>query len=696
MDGGIMSVIIENQAISILKQAYGQDAEFRDGQLEAIVSVVEKKKTLVIQKTGWGKSIVYFIATKILRQNGAGPAVIVSPLLALMKNQIDSAAKLGINAVTINSDNREKWDQIYTNLNRYDALIISPERLSNDEFMQYLSQVRNIQLFVVDEAHSISDWGHDFRPDYQRIVKLLDNFPANIAILGTTATANNRVIADIKKQLGDDLIIVRGNLIRENLAIQINPSQTREERLAWLAERLYYDEKLKSGQGIIYCLTQRDCETVSEFLKSNTISAEAYHSGLGKNDTNVDIAQQRMADFDNGKIRILVSTIKLGMGYDKADIRFVIHYQLPQNLISYYQQIGRAGRDSKMAYAILLHGNEDEEILEYFIEGVQAKPELLNDIMELTKLGANLNCMLAELNIKRSKLFEALKYLSVHNHIYKDGSIYRRNVNSNFDSASEKMKQDQLNLVRGHELEKLKEYIVIQSCSMKFVSAELDAPDKKESCGICANCVGQYLVPTTIATQNIYNATVFLKNKHGKILPRKKWGNGGYIQANLQMKEGWVLSDDYYSEIGQKVKQGKYTDNQFSNELVLLSREYLLDKVMTNNIDEVVAVPSLRRPALVPNFANSLAQLLGLPFENAIYKKNEAVEQKTLLNSPQQQENIQNSTEIDYNKVYGKTILLVDDMVDSRWSFTVLAAKLLQSGATAVYPFALVKTGSGT
>lgn len=216
---------IEQRATEILKDAYGQSAEFRKGQLEAIVSVVSKHKTLVVQKTGWGKSLVYFIATKILRQRGAGPTIIVSPLLALMNNQIDSADVLGIKAITINSANRDQWDYLYQELHSYDAIIVSPERLSDEMFMNNLQSVKRIELFVVDEAHSISDWGHDFRPDYQRIVKLLKQLPKDIAILGTTATANNRVIDDIKSQLGSDLVVSRGALMRDNLSIQINLSK---------------------------------------------------------------------------------------------------------------------------------------------------------------------------------------------------------------------------------------------------------------------------------------------------------------------------------------------------------------------------------------------------------------------------------------------------------------------------------------
>lgn len=690
-----MHNFIKDRASSILKEAYGTEAYFREGQLDAIASVVEKKKTLVVQKTGWGKSVVYFIATKILRENGAGPAIIVSPLLALMKNQVDAAVKLGIRAVTINTDNKVDWDAIYSDLGNYDAIIISPERLSNDKFMERLAELKNIQLFVVDEAHSISDWGHDFRPDYQRIVNLLDNFPADVAILGTTATANNRVIDDIKNQLGDNLIVVRGDLIRENLAIQINPRQTREERLAWLAQSLYFDERLKNGQGIIYCLTQRDCETVADFLKNNRISAEAYHSGLGKDDNDCDIAQRRMELFDIGQIRVLVSTIKLGMGYDKANIRFVIHYQLPQNLISYYQQIGRAGRDGKKAYVILLHGNEDEDILNFFIESAQAKPDLLNEIMESALYGVKLNEMMKNININRSKLLEAIKYLTVHGHIYKENSFYRKNIRSKFNSKVEKIKQEKLNMMRRDELENLQEYLTTTTCYMKFVADELDAPDIKTNCGICSNCVGHYLIPIKITGENLSLAASFLKNIHGEITPRKQWGTGGKISEELQFRTGWILSDDYYSEIGQQVQEGKYVSNYFSDELVSLSADYIRDLTEKNGIDLVVPVPSLRRPKLVPDFTYRLSNVLNLCFENAVKKTIAGAEQKTLLNSTQQEENIRNSTSIDKDKVLEKTILLVDDMVDSKWSFTVIAAELLTAGAKDVYPFALVKTGNG-
>lgn len=682
----------EKRAIEILQNAYGKDAQFRDGQLESILAVLNKKKILVIQKTGWGKSVVYFIATKILREEGAGPTIIVSPLLALMKNQVVSAQKLHMQVATINSDNREEHRRIYANLANYDAIIVSPERLSDEAFMDNLANLRKIRLFVVDEAHSISDWGHDFRPDYQRIVKLLDHFPADIAILGTTATANQRVIEDIQRQLGDDLQVVKGDLMRENLAIQVNPCQSDEKRLAWLAQYLQTDEKLKDKQGIIYCLTQRDCETVAEFLKRYGISAEAYHSGLEKDDVH-DVAQERITLFDQGKVRILVATIKLGMGYDKSDVGFIIHYQLPQNLISYYQQIGRAGRDGEKAYAILLHGPDDEETLEAFIKNAQADPKLLDTIMREIHNGIKAQELLANINIKPSKLEEALKYLSIHDYIYKDRGVYRKNTALTFHSEEETKKQEALNAMREKELDKMKDYLTLGTCFMEFVLKELDAFDTKTECDICSNCTRKYLIPISVQPEYVEAATLFLKNKHGRILPRKRWADNRHIPEELRFEAGWGLTNEYYSEIGKLVKNGKYKENRFSNELVELSKEYLKD-VMKEHIDVVTAVPSLRRPKLVPDFAQRLADELHIPFKDLIHKVKQTDEQKLFQNSYMQQMNIENSIELT-DDIRDKVILLVDDMVDSKWTFTVISAKLLQAGAKAVYPFALAKTGKG-
>ena len=318
----------------ILRESYGENAKFREGQKEAIEAVVNGKRTLVVQKTGWGKSLVYFLATKLLKEKERdGITLIISPLLALMNNQIDSAKKLGINVKTINSDNKDEWNNIISDIcdnNTVDALIISPERLANADFVKdCLDKIKNrVNLFVVDEAHCISDWGHDFRPDYRRIVKILQLLPGNVPVLATTATANDRVVNDIVAQLGENLVISRGELIRESLAIQVIKLQKKEDRLAWLAENI---EKMP-GSGVVYCLTKADCDLVTDWLNENDIKSEKYYADISKEGKAITLEK-----FQKNEIKVLVATVAFGMGYDKPDIGFVIHFQRPANIVSYYQ-----------------------------------------------------------------------------------------------------------------------------------------------------------------------------------------------------------------------------------------------------------------------------------------------------------------------------------------------------------------------
>ena len=695
-----MTIDIEQRAYQILREAYGPQAQFRAGQLEAIKYVLEGKSSLVVQKTGWGKSLVYFIATRILREQGAGPTLIVSPLLSLMGNQIDSARDLGVVAATINSDNKDDWEQIYSNINRYDAFIVSPERLGTERFMNMIASIPNIRLLVVDEAHCISDWGHDFRPDYQRVSAIIAGLPGNVTILGTTATANDRVIQDVRHQLGDDLQVVRGDLMRSNLAIQVNPAQTREERLAWLSQVLVSDELLSKGQGIIYCLTRNDCDALADYLGRAGISIEAYYAGMDREKGAPDPAIAVLERFMEGKTRVLAATTKLGMGYDKSDIRFVIHFQMPENLISYYQQIGRAGRDGKPSYAILLHGREEAEILDHFISSSMTEPEHLETIVSMSQYGVSRTELLEVLNIKRGKLDEALKYLTVHDYIYQDREsgrmVFRANPTKRFDAAQEVDRQRQLHDSRMAERNAMHNFIATDRCYMEYVAAELDAPDLKTGCGICANCQRRYLVPVGIDPRLLGGAAHYYRTRRTLIEPRMYWGTGGKIPEDLQAQQGWCLYADYYSEMGQRVKEEKYRYGQFSSELIGAAARSLRNAVPREGIECVVAVPSLRRPNLVPDLARGLAQMLGISYCDVVIKTAAAQEQKALLNSVRQQRNIEQSTQVvNAELIRGKNVLLVDDMVDSKWTFTVIASKLLQAGAAKVYPFALVKTGRG-
>lgn len=301
-----------NELLLELKKAYGADAEFREGQEEAVRGVLQGRRTLVVQRTGWGKSLVYFLATKMLRKQTGRFALIISPLLALMDNQIDSARRFELHVETINSGNADEWEMIVEKLknNQVDALIISPERLANEEFRQLLIEhlAKNVGLFVVDEAHCISDWGHDFRPDYRRIVDIISVLPSNIPVLATTATANNRVVEDVKQQLGDDLVVSRGGLMRETLAVQVIDLYSKEERLAWILHNI---PKLP-GTGIIYCLTVNDCKLVNKWLNQNGISSKSYYARIEKEE-----GQDKNAiinSFMANEIKVLVATVAFGMG----------------------------------------------------------------------------------------------------------------------------------------------------------------------------------------------------------------------------------------------------------------------------------------------------------------------------------------------------------------------------------------------
>ncbi|MFA4889474.1 MAG: RecQ family ATP-dependent DNA helicase, partial [Candidatus Omnitrophota bacterium] len=466
------------QALELLRKAIGQlSAEFREGQWEAIESLVNhKKRLLVVQRTGWGKSLVYFIATRVLRNRGAGVTLIVSPLLALMRNQIQAAERLGIRALTINSTNQDEWPQLAKEIldDKADIVLVSPERLANDEFVRdLLIPVANrVGLMVVDEAHCISDWGHDFRPDYRRLVRVLQFMPKNIPILGTTATANDRVLTDIVAQLGN-LEIFRGGLMRETLELQAIRLPDQASRLAWLAENI----PQMPGTGIIYTLTKRDTETVANWLKGKGIEACAYYSGIVSeefDDSNAYREHLEALLLEN-KIKVLVATTALGMGYDKPDLGFVIHFQAPGSIVAYYQQVGRAGRAINRAFGILLSGREDEDILEYFREEAFPKEDLVKVILEALSNsdGMTINKLQEVVNLRRGQIEKVLKFLSVENPapVIKQNSVWKRTP-VNYQMDHERIRR--LTQQRVQEWKEVQSYFETKDCLMVFLARSLD------------------------------------------------------------------------------------------------------------------------------------------------------------------------------------------------------------------------------
>ena len=696
-----MTPEIKNKALLLLRRSLcSPNTEFRDSQWEAIEALLQQRsRLLVVQRTGWGKSLVYFLTTRLLRDQGAGSTLLISPLLALMRNQIAAAERIGVRAATINSSNPEEWTAVQKQLlaGEVDILLISPERLANEEFREtvLLPLSKRIGLVVVDEAHCISDWGHDFRPDYRRIVRVLQALPQNIPVLATTATANNRVVNDIIAQLGSDLRVVRGSLARESLSLQNIHLPSPSARIAWLAQHL----PTLPGSGIIYTLTIRDAEQVARWLKSQGIDAEAYHSNKA---TDVRLAlEDRLL---NNKIKALVATTALGMGFDKPDLGFVIHYQRPSSVVHYYQQVGRAGRAVDQAYGILLSGDEDQEITNYFIEtafppegNVQEVLRALDQAVD----GLSVSMLEQQLNLSRGQIDKVLKLLSVESKapVTKQGSKwYATPITYQLDTE----KIERLTQIRRDEQARMLEYMHSSECLMTILARELDDPNPTP-CARCAVCLGQPLLPETYSMQLVNQAVLFLRHSDQVIEPRKQWPSNalptyrwnGKIRDELRAESGRALCLWGDAGWGELVKQGKYRDGYFDDALVQGGFEMIQGWRPFPFPTWVTCVPSLNRPELVPNFAQRLAQRLGIPFNPCIQKIRPTPLQKTMSNSYQQAHNLDGAFAVSACVGIKGPVFLIDDIVDSRWTFTVIAALLRSAGSGPVFPLALALNSLG-
>lgn len=684
-----------DQALKLLRIGAGHTkAEFREGQEEAIEHIVEGRGRLfVVQKTGWGKSFVYFIATKLLREGGHGPALLISPLLALMRNQIEAAERMGVRAATINSDNQDEWTDIETRLgrNEIDILLISPERLANERFRtQVLAGIAaRISLLVIDEAHCISDWGHDFRPHYRLIERIARTLPPNLRLLATTATANDRVMEDLALVLGPDLQVSRGDLNRTSLTLQTIRLPGQAERLAWLAEQL---SKLP-GHGIIYTLTVRDASQVADWLKSRGFKIEAYTGETGARREELEQALLY------NQVKALVATTALGMGYDKPDLAFVIHYQTPGSVVAYYQQVGRAGRALDSAYGILLSGDEELEITEWFIRSAfptrQEVTEVL-DALEDEPGGLSVPALLGRVNLSKGRIEKAIALLSLESPapIAKQGSKWQltaATLNEGFWERAER-----LTALRREEHRQMQEYVNLPfGKHMSFLIRALD--------GDPLTVTNPALAPLPTKTDHalVREAAVFLRRTSLPITPRLQWPAGGMPHYHVQGKiperfraqPGKVLCLWGDAGWGGHVRKGKYQDHYFADDLITACVNMIHEWNPQPAPTWVTCVPSLRHPDLVPNFAQRLAAALRLPFHVTLIKTDNRPEQKTMANSTQQARNIDGSLVVNGKPMPDGPVLLVDDMVDSRWTLTVSAWLLRGNGCGEVWPMALAQAG---
>lgn len=694
----VMPPSAADRAHELLRQMLGPEASFRDGQLQAIVaSVDERARTLIVQRTGWGKSLVYFIASKILRERGAGPTLLISPLLSLMRNQVEAAERIGIRAARLDSETRKEWEAIESRLaaNDVDVLLVSPERLANQRFRTETIPLiaGGLGLLVVDEAHCISDWGHDFRPDYRRIVRIVQGLPANVPVIATTATANDRVIDDVRAQLGESLRVVRGPLARESLKLQTIRLADQAARLAWLAEHLPH----LPGSGIVYCLTTADCDRVAAWLRHKRIDAVAYHAQMNEEEETRGSLEQRLL---KNEMKALVASVALGMGFDKPDLGFVVHYQRPGSLIAYYQQIGRAGRSVPEAFAILLNGREDDEIQDYFIRNAFPGVDQLQEVLDVVadSDSVSMNDLQQRINMRRGKLEQCLKFLEVDGAIVRTGSRYFRTANpwrpdtARFERVTE---------TRRAEVDEMRAFVDSRTCLMERVVSALDDP-AAHRCGKCAACAGKFFA-SEVSGERVREAVNFLRRSNRWIEPRIQWASSsiadrkGRIPAELRSEPGFALSMWGDAGWGRRVAEGKYEHGRFDDELVAACADMIRSVWHPEPAPVwVTAVPSLRRPILVPDFAARLAQALHLPFVQAVRKSRETPPQKTMENSAQQMANIAGAFEVIQGSIDPGPVLLVDDMVDSRWTFTECAFVLRSAGSGPVFPVALATTaGAG-
>lgn len=683
------------RAQEILEQLAGPHAVLRDDQWAAIEAlVVRRRRALVVQRTGWGKSAVYFIAAKLLRAAGRGPTVIVSPLLALMRNQVAAADRAGVHAATINSANVADWDDIHRRVGNgeLDVLLVSPERLNNPDFRDNVlpALAADAGLVVVDEAHCVSDWGHDFRPDYRRIRTLIAELGSDIPVLATTATANDRVVGDIEAQLGvgaGDTLVLRGGLDRESLRLSVVRAGNPAQRAAWIAEHL----GRLPGSGIVYTLTVAQAHDVAALLRERGHAVAAYTGA-----TEAAEREQLEADLLDNRVKALIATSALGMGFDKPDLGFVIHLGAPSSPIAYYQQVGRAGRSTDSAEAILLPGPEDREVWRYFASVAFPSEVLVRNVIRALDSERPQSTAALEplVDLNRTRLEMVLKVLDV------DGAVRRVKggwLGTGADWVYDEDRYRRLAAARAAEQQAMLDYQDTTECRMVFLRRQLDDPDLRdgERCGRCDNCTGQrYDAGVPEASAQAVRAA--LSRPGVEITPRKQWPTG---LAKLGLEMSGRITDG--AQVGRAI--GRLTDLGWGARLRALLAEpdaEVPEDVVTAAVDvlaawdwqtrptAVLGLDSLTHPRLIGSLVGRLSQL-GRLTDLGVLRYSPQHRPVTAVNSAYRVAALRGCWETpDLGGVTGP-VLLVDDLTDTGWTMTMAARVVRAAGADEVLPFAI-------
>jgi ATP-dependent DNA helicase RecQ len=702
MDSTTTTPDLTAEATTVLRRLVGRDdVDFREGQLEAVEALVgERRRVLVVQRTGWGKSAVYFVATALRRGQGAGPTVIVSPLLALMRDQVAAAERAGIRAVTMNSANAQEWGAVSAALARdeVDVLLVSPERLNNPRFRdeQLPDLAARCGLLVVDEAHCVSDWGHDFRPDYRRIRDLLASLPDGTPVLATTATANARVVTDVGEQLGvggHDVLTLRGGLARDSLRLGVMRLTSPEQRLAWLLAHL---DSLP-GSGIIYTLTVAAAEDVAVALRE---AGHAVRSYTGRTDP---ADRERLeAMLRDNEVKALVATSALGMGFDKPDLGFVLHLGAPSSPVAYYQQVGRAGRATERADVLLLPGPEDKEVWAYFASASMPRQEQADAVLRaLAQSSRPLSTVALEavVDIRRTRLELLLKVLDV------DGAVQR--VPGGWASTGAPWEYDaeryeRVAAARRREQDLMVAYEQTDGCRMAFLQESLDDPTTAP-CGRCDGCAGPWF-PTEVPEVALTTARGRLERAGVELEARAQWPSGmdrlgvplkGRIPAEEAMDPGRAVARLTDLGWGQRLRAWlRSEDAPAPSELLRACVPILRDWGWAQRPVAVAMVPSRTRPLLVESVARGLAEMGHLEWLGALDLVDGGPVGEAGGNSAFRLAGVWGRIAVgeSLRSAAGRLdgpVLLVDDVASSRWTITVAAQALRAAGAPAVLPFVL-------
>lgn len=697
---------LHDDATAVLRQLVGRDdVTFRDGQLEAIEALVGGgRRVLVVQRTGWGKSAVYFVASRLQRAKGAGPALIVSPLLALMRDQIAAAERAGVRAVSMNSANAQEWDEVRGRLARdeVDVLLVSPERLNNPRFRaeQLPDLTRRCGLLVVDEAHCVSDWGHDFRPDYRRIKDLLGELPAGTPVLATTATANERVVHDVAEQLAagteGEVLTVRGPLARDSLRLAVLPRSGMDRHLAWLTTHLGQLE----GSGIIYTLTVSAAEDVAAALQAAGHEVAAY---TGRSDAEERASME--AALRHNRVKALVATSALGMGFDKPDLGFVVHLGAPSSPVAYYQQVGRAGRATERADVVLLPGHDDVSIWKHFASSSMPREDQAAAVITaLAEAGRPLSTGALEtiVDIRRTRLELLLKVLDV------DGAVQRVSggwIGTGQPWVYDAERYERVAAAREAEQQHMLDYIDTTGCRMAFLQRTLDDASAQD-CGRCDRCAGPW-IDAEVADDALGSARSTLDRTGVDLDPRAQWPSGmdrlgvpvkGRIPADEAMSPGRALARVTDLGWGSRLRELLSEDQPVPDQVVRAVVRVLAEWGWQTRPAGIVVVPSRSRPTLVTSLADQLGQIGRLPVLGALTPVDGGPVGEPGGNSAYRLAGVWERLTVDpelAHQLPGLTgpVLLVDDVVHSRWTMTTAARALRRAGAREVLPFALAVDG---